>query len=110
MVDFWGLRLQLVCPLHGLPVACALTGAEADDRATVLAMLDVEPEVVADRPGRPLSGDKNYSGAAFEARRRTEHPPAAAGPQGRLPAQRPHRPAGQAIADRPRPLTLAAIV
>ncbi|MFG3290281.1 hypothetical protein ACGF3G_15945 [Streptomyces sp. NPDC048179] len=68
VVDFWGLRLQLVCPLHGLPVACALTGAEADDRATVLAMFDVEPELVADRPGRPLIGDKNYFGAAFEAR------------------------------------------
>jgi len=27
---FWGLRLHLVCTLHGLPVAFALTGAKAD--------------------------------------------------------------------------------
>ena len=28
---FWGLRLHLVCTLHGLPVAFALTGANAVD-------------------------------------------------------------------------------
>ncbi|MEV4180810.1 transposase [Streptosporangium canum] len=31
---FWGLRLHLVCPLHGLPIAFALTGAKADERET----------------------------------------------------------------------------
>ena len=28
---FWGLRLHLVCTLHGLPVAFALTGAKTDE-------------------------------------------------------------------------------
>jgi len=32
---FWGLRLHLVCTLHGLPVAFALTGAKADERETL---------------------------------------------------------------------------
>src|SRR6266540_2550254 len=29
---FWGLRLHLVCTLHGLPVGFALAGAKADER------------------------------------------------------------------------------
>jgi hypothetical protein len=29
---FWGLRLHLLCTLHGLPVGYALTGAKADER------------------------------------------------------------------------------
>jgi hypothetical protein len=29
---FWGLRLHLLCTLHGLPVGFALAGAKADDR------------------------------------------------------------------------------
>jgi hypothetical protein len=32
---FWGLRLHLVCTLHGLPVAFALAGAKADERETL---------------------------------------------------------------------------
>jgi hypothetical protein len=31
---FWGLRLHLLCALHGLPVSFALTGATADERET----------------------------------------------------------------------------
>lgn len=63
---FWGLRLHLVCTLHGLPVAFALTGAKADERKTLLGIFEVEPQLVADRPGQTLIGDKNYFGAAFE--------------------------------------------
>ena len=63
---FWGLRLHLVCTLHGLPVAFALTGAKADERETLLAMFEVEPELLADRPGQTLIGDKNYFGRDFE--------------------------------------------
>lgn len=63
---FWGLRLHLVCTLHGLPVAFALTGAKADERETLLGMFEVEPQLVADRPGQTLIGDKNYFGADFE--------------------------------------------
>ncbi|WP_370673321.1 transposase [Streptomyces sp. DvalAA-14] len=63
---FWGLRLRLVCTLHGLPVAFALTGAKADERETLLAMFEVESELLADRPGQTLIGDKNYFGRDFE--------------------------------------------
>ena len=63
---FWGLRLHLVCTLHGLPVAFALTGAKADERQTLLDLLAVEPQLTADRPGQTLIGDKNYFGREFE--------------------------------------------
>lgn len=63
---FWGLRLHLVCTLHGLPVAFALTGAKADERETLLGMFEVKPQLVADRPGQTLIGDKNYFGRVFE--------------------------------------------
>ena len=33
---FWGLRLHLVCTLHGLPIGFALTGAKADEREALL--------------------------------------------------------------------------
>jgi len=61
---FWGLRLHLICTLHGLPVGWALTGAKADEREVALSML-------AGTPGlrhRPLTmiGDKNYFGTDFE--------------------------------------------
>ena len=36
---FWGLRLHLVCTLHGLPVGWALTGAKADERQVFLDIL-----------------------------------------------------------------------
>jgi hypothetical protein len=65
---FWGLRLHLVCTLHGLPIAFALAGAKADERKTVLEMFNVEPELVAARPGQTLIGDKNYFGRDFERR------------------------------------------
>jgi hypothetical protein len=64
---FWGLRLHLVCTLHGLPVAFALTGARADEREVLLAMFTAEPGLVTSRPGQILIGDKNYYGAVFEA-------------------------------------------
>jgi hypothetical protein len=63
---FWGLRLHLVCTLHGLPVAFALTGAKADERETLLGLLADEPDLLHARPGQTLIGDKNYFGRAFE--------------------------------------------
>ena len=63
---FWGLRLHLVCTLQGLPVAFALTGAKADERETLLDLLAAEPDLLANRPGQTLIGDKNYYGRAFE--------------------------------------------
>jgi hypothetical protein len=63
---FWGLRLHLLCTLHGLPVGFALTGARADERLVLLDIL-ADPGLTAGRPGQMIIGDKNYFGAAFEA-------------------------------------------
>ena len=64
---FWGLRLHLLCTLHGLPVGFALTGAKADERQVLLRHPRHRP-----RPGRhaarqTLIADKNYYGREFEA-------------------------------------------
>ncbi len=63
---FWGLRLHLLCTLHGLPVGFALTGAKADERQVLLAILD-DADLAALLPGQVLIGDKNYYGRDFEA-------------------------------------------
>jgi hypothetical protein len=63
---FWGLRLHLVCTLHGLPVLAALVGAKADERQVLLDLLATEPRLVAARPGQLLLADKNYYGNQFE--------------------------------------------
>ena len=67
---FWGLRLHLVCTLHGLPVAFALAPAKATDREVLLdvllELLSVEPDLVAARPRQLLLADKNYYGRQFE--------------------------------------------
>lgn len=63
---FWGLRLHLVCTLHGLPVGWALTGAKADEREVLQAILANTPGL--NRPGRQVViADKAYYGKAFEA-------------------------------------------
>jgi hypothetical protein len=62
---FWGLRLHLVCTLHGLPVA--LAGAKADERQVLLGILAADPTLVAARPGQTLIADKHYYGRQFEA-------------------------------------------
>jgi hypothetical protein len=63
---FWGLRLHLVCTLHGLPVAWALTGAKADEREVLTALLASTPwlsrEVL-----QVVIADKAYYGKEFEA-------------------------------------------
>ncbi len=66
---FWGLRLHLVCTLHGLPIGWALTGAKADERHALHDILASIPTPAAVRAGRrqTVIGDKNYYGAAFEA-------------------------------------------
>lgn len=63
---FWGLRLHLVCTLRGLPVMFALAGAKADERETLLGMLEHDAVLVNARPGQTLIGDKNYFGRTFE--------------------------------------------
>jgi hypothetical protein len=64
---FWGLRLHLVCTLTGLPVLFALTGAKADERETLLGMLEAGRDVAEAHPGQVIIGDKNYFGRNFEA-------------------------------------------
>jgi hypothetical protein len=54
--------------VHGLPVGFALTGAKADERQTLLAILDTDPALTAaERAGQILIADKNYYGREFEA-------------------------------------------
>lgn len=63
---FWGLRLHLVCTLHGLPVGWVLTGAKTDEREALEAILAATPGLA--RPGRQiLIADKAYYGRLFEA-------------------------------------------
>ncbi|MFT3860349.1 IS982 family transposase [Micropruina sp.] len=65
---FWGLRLHLVCTLHGLPLAWALTGAKANERDVVKHLLD-STAALQDRPTRRrqiIIADKGYSGREFE--------------------------------------------
>ena len=62
---FWGLRLHLLCTLHGLPVGFALTGAKADERQTLLGILAADPDLTG-RAGQIVIGDKNYYGRGFE--------------------------------------------
>lgn len=66
---FWGLRLHLVCTLHGLPIAWALTGAKADEREVLTALLaSTEGLHRAHRDAiQLLIADKNYFGRAFES-------------------------------------------
>jgi hypothetical protein len=69
---FWGLRLHLVCTVHGLPLGWALTGAKADEREVLADILGSSPLLnhtpATARDQQPtLIGDKNYYGKAFEA-------------------------------------------
>ena len=63
---FWGLRLHLLCTLHGLPVGFALAGAKADERQTLLGIFEAEL-AAADldllRPAR--KGEKPRPGTRF---------------------------------------------
>jgi hypothetical protein len=63
---FWGLRLHLLCTLHGLPVGFAPTGAKADERQVLLNILD-DQALLAGRAGQTIIGDQNYFGHDFEA-------------------------------------------
>ena len=62
----WGLRLHLVCALHGLPVAFALANPKADEREVLVELLDVEPGLVAERPGLVILVDKGDRDAETE--------------------------------------------
>jgi hypothetical protein len=64
---FWGLRLHLVCTLHGLPIGWALTGAKADERLVLTDILTTTPALARrDHTRLLMIGDKNYYGTRFE--------------------------------------------
>ncbi len=64
---FWGLRLHLLCTLHGLPVGFAVSGAKADERQVLLGILDAAPDLTGPAAHRTVIADKHYYGRAFEA-------------------------------------------
>lgn len=66
---FWGLRLHLVCTVQGLPIAWALTGAKADEREVLTALLASTEALHPEHREavQLLIADKNYYGQHFEA-------------------------------------------
>ncbi|MDR1443030.1 MAG: IS982 family transposase [Bifidobacteriaceae bacterium] len=60
---FWGLRLHLVATLGGLVVGWVLSGAKADEREALTAIMSA----LERRPGQVVITDKNYHGKQFEA-------------------------------------------
>lgn len=66
---FWGLRLHLVCTLHGLPVGWALTGAKTDERDVLEDLLVTTPALAMPQGvRRTVIADKAYYGRDFEHR------------------------------------------
>jgi hypothetical protein len=63
---FWGLRLHLVCTPAGLPVTFALTNPKVDEREVARDLFEMEPELLAQRPGQTVIADKGYASAEFE--------------------------------------------
>ncbi|MEE1767109.1 IS982 family transposase [Streptomyces sp. JV185] len=63
---FWGLRLYLVCTPTGMPVLWSLANPKMDEREVLQAMLDVEADLVTDRPGLLLISDKGFASKEFE--------------------------------------------
>src|SRR3954447_16022237 len=64
---FWGLRLHLLCTLHGLPVGFAVSGAKADEREVLPGTLGAAPPLPAGRAGQTVIADRHYYGRQFEA-------------------------------------------
>jgi DDE family transposase len=63
---FWGLRLHLVCTPAGLPITFALTNPKIDEREVARDLFELEPELLARRPGQTVIADKGYASAEFE--------------------------------------------
>lgn len=63
---FWGLRLHLVCTPAGLPITWALANPKLDEREVLIAVLQHEPSLLADRPELLIVADKGYTSAALE--------------------------------------------
>jgi DDE family transposase len=63
---FWGLRLHLVCTPAGLPITWALADPKLDERQVLMCLLDVDADLLADRPGLLLIADKGYVSAELD--------------------------------------------
>jgi hypothetical protein len=63
---FWGLRLYLIATPAGMPISWALADPKLDEREVVAAMLEVEPELAASRPGLLLITGKGFRARWFE--------------------------------------------
>jgi hypothetical protein len=63
---FWGLRLYLVCAPAGMPIIWALADPKLDERQVLAAMLEVDAELIQDRPGLLLITDKGFASKTFE--------------------------------------------
>lgn len=59
---FWGLRLHLVCTVHGLPVAWAVTSPGQDEREVLRSML----EHLAPTSAHTIIADKGYRSKDLE--------------------------------------------
>jgi len=63
---FWGLRLHLICTPAGLPITWALADPKLDERQVLMCILDADAELLAERPGLLLIGDKGYVSAELD--------------------------------------------
>jgi hypothetical protein len=63
---FWGLRLYLVCTPSGMPIIWALADPKLDEREVLAAMLEIDAELVRERPGLLLIADKGFASKPFE--------------------------------------------
>jgi hypothetical protein len=63
---FWGLRLYLVCTPAGMPILWALADPKLGEREVLAAMLEVDAEMIKDRPGLLLISDKGFASKTFE--------------------------------------------
>jgi hypothetical protein len=63
---FWGLRLYLVCTPAGMPMLWALADPKIGEREVLAAMLEIDADLIADRPGLLLITDKGFASKRFE--------------------------------------------
>jgi hypothetical protein len=74
-----GLRLYLVCT-PGVPILWALANPKMDEREVLQAMLDVESDLFAERPGLLLISEMGFASKEFQndlAMQGIEPPPCA---------------------------------
>jgi hypothetical protein len=62
----WGLRLYLVCTPSGMPILWALADPKLGEREVLAAMLQVDAELIKQRPGLLLISDRGFASTAFE--------------------------------------------